>query len=96
MLEGCDKTDKVTAVAEVAQKLGYDLPLTDLKEYIDKMEEEIKKNTDDVSCEIKDISDDDLDDVAGGIKYGYHPGVCKDTYAHYENCWTNDGLSPGC
>jgi hypothetical protein len=92
LIEGHDKTDKAEAIADVAQKLGYDLKVVDLKEYMSAMEAEIKARTEAVADNIVSIHDDELDAVAGGSQpMGPKHGNCKDTFLNRENCWWNDG-----
>ena len=92
LIEGHDKTDKAEAIADVAQKLGYDLKAADLKEYISIMEAEIKARTEAVADNIASVQDDDLGDVAGGAEtIGVKHHSCKATYLNRENCWWTDG-----
>ena len=92
LIEGHDKADKAEAIADVAQKLGYDLKVVDLKEYMSAMEAEIKARTEAVADNIVSMQDDDLEDVAGGSEtIGVKHPHCKDTYLNRENCWWSDG-----
>lgn len=92
LIEDHDKTDKAEAIADVAQKLGYDLKVVDLKEYMSAMEAEIKARTEAVADNIVSIHDDELDAVAGGVQpIGPKHKNCKDSFSNGENCWWNDG-----
>ena len=87
-LKGYDaSTDEIKAYAEVAAKLGYDITEGDLREYFDSIVKLQKERTEKSAAQIKKLSDDALEWVAGGKDQLN----CKDTFEQRENCVWNDG-----
>ncbi|MBR5338300.1 MAG: hypothetical protein IK152_09980 [Lachnospiraceae bacterium] len=79
--------DRLKVYSEVAGKLGIDLPESELKGYVRKVEEKIKAHTEKEAGAIESIPDNELSAVAGGKDHDN----CKDTFKDRENCWFNDG-----
>ncbi len=87
-LDKSNPEGKIIAFAELAKKLGYDITEDDLKNYISDADRAAIDNTQEASDKIVNISDDNLDMVAGGAK---NNPECHDTYMDEENCFYDDG-----
>ena len=70
--------DVVRAYADIAAKLGADLSLKEIEEYI---EEKMNK-----AAASGELDDDELSSLYGGASNG-----CYASYVDRENCWVNDG-----
>ena len=79
--------DRIKAYVEVAEKCGYSLTADDLRAYAEEMANDVKASTDKAADTVKEISDDEMEAVAGD---GEH-GTCRDTFKNKENCWFLDG-----
>jgi hypothetical protein len=79
--------EKISAYAGLAKKLGYDITEDDFKKYVSEADKAAQDKTGEVADDLAKLSDEELDDVAGG---GANPN-CKDTFLDKENCWSNDG-----
>ena len=62
-----DKEDAIKAYAEVAAELGEDISPEDFAQVLEEIEAEIHQKTETVSSDMKELEDDDLQDVAGGF-----------------------------
>ena len=80
--------EKIAAYAGLAKKLGYDITEDDFKKYVSEADKAAQDKTGEVVDDLAKLSDEELDDVAGGG--GANPN-CKDTFLDKENCWSNDG-----
>ena len=73
-LEACPDAetveDAVRAYAEVAGKFGYDLTAEDFEKAFPKSADELKARTDATIEEIGELTDEDLEKVAGGESAG--------------------------
>ena len=79
--------EAVKIYAEIAEKLGLNLTAEDIGEYIRQAEQARKDHTEKAAGMVQELSDEELDQVAGGKE---NPS-CKETYQDYENCWYADG-----
>ena len=82
-----DKDGIISFLAEAANRLGIDVTEEDILETITEQERNQKNKTEEAIADVEKIPDDELGDVAGGNE----TELCKDTFKHYENCWSNDG-----
>ena len=83
----------VAAYVSVAKKLGFDLTDQDVVEGIKAMTQERLAKTEQAAAEMQELSEEDLDRVAGGGEgcAATQDTNCKSTFEDYENCWSNDG-----
>ena len=70
--------------AKVLTEKGYNVSSEEIASFIQEAEEERKKTT---AGKIKELQDQELEEVAGGR---WHP-QCEYTYKDKENCWAEDG-----
>ena len=80
-------SSRIRAYAKIAKDLGYDLSDADLDAFILDQELYLQAKAEAAAKEIKELPEDELEEVAGG---GDHP-ECKNTYKDRENCWVHDG-----
>lgn len=86
---GCLKDPESAAVlfANLAEKLGYDLKEEDILSLFNDEKEQRIARTEETAAEIENLSDDEIDQAAGGREND----ACSDTFKNKENCWFNDG-----
>ena len=72
--------------AKVLAEKGCNVSSEEIASYIQEAEEERRKKTQENAGKIEEVSDQELEKVAGGKD---HP-ECKDTFKDRENCWVND------
>lgn len=82
-----NREEEVRVYAEIAEKLEMDLTAEDIGEYIQQAEQACRARTEKAADMVQQLSDEELDQVAGGKE---NPS-CMDTYQDYENCWYADG-----
>ena len=82
-----DKDGIISFLAEAAKRMEIDVTEEDILETIAEKERNQKNKTEEAIADVEKIPDDELGDVAGGNE----TELCKDTFKHYENCWSNDG-----
>ena len=72
--------------AEVLAEKGYNVSSEEIAAFIQEAEGERRKKTQEHAGKIELLSDQDLEEVAGG---GDHP-ECESSYKDKENCWLSD------
>ena len=76
------KEDVIKAYVEVAAELGERISEEDLAAAMEALEAEIHQKTEAAASEMKELNDDEVDNVAGGEK------GCVNDYEGW--CWLND------
>ena len=81
--------------AKVLTEKGYDVSSEEIASFIQEAEEEQRKKTQENAGKIEEVSDQVLEEVAGGYECTQmfkqtHPD-CKYTFHDKENCWAEDG-----
>lgn len=76
------KEDVIKAYVEVAAELGERISAEDLAAAMEALEAEIHQKTEAAASEMKELNDDEVDNVAGGEK------GCVNDYEGW--CWLND------
>lgn len=82
--EGAAKED---ALVDVAAHFGYAITKEDLAKEVARRSEAADAARKTAEKEIKALSDNELDSVAGGKDHSN----CHDTFKNFENCWWEDG-----
>ena len=87
------------AYAEAAKETGYDVAVDELVKVADELRAAAAKKSDEAAKGVAELSDEDLDKVAGGKVQGFKREVhgltafytyCADNYRPGENCWFDD------
>ena len=84
-----EQMDAPDAIAEVAVRLGYELSPADVRELMEQEDAQRKARTDEAASLVK-LSDDELDDVAGGF---WHFDTPKGTCNRLQH---SNNRKPGC
>ena len=93
LFEGMEKPgspdEMISAYAQIAEKLGYGITAEDIRETIKQEEAKRKEKTDKVVSDMKELEDDDVENVAGGTI------ECGEPMQRLINrfCWENDVCS---
>ena len=77
---------RIRTYAKIAEDLGYDLSDADLDAFIADQEKYPQAKAEAAAKEIKELPEDELEEVAGGKNHA----DCTDTYKNKENCWVVD------
>ena len=104
LFEGMEKPgsldEAISAYARIAEKLGYGITEEDIRETIKQEEASRKAKTDKVVTDMEALEDDDVEDVAGGVKIYTKPYKTKNngkrcyaTHIILDICWENDVCS---
>ena len=85
LFEGMEKPksldEMVSAYAQIAEKLGYNITAEDIREVAKQEDTKRKAKTDKVVSDMEALEDDDLEGVAGGYYYYFNRGIRK-----YDQC----------
>ena len=80
--------EEVAAVwTKAAVSLGHSVSEEEISAYIREAEEEMRRKAQDTKDEIETLSEQELEDVAGGKGHSQ----CQVSYKDKENCWIADG-----
>ena len=102
LFEGMEKPkspdEAIAAYAQVAEKLGYGITAEDIREAVKQEEAKRKEKTDKVVSDMKELEDDDVEDVAGGAM-DCPRVMTNDCGTPFQKiidiCWKNDVCSVG-
>ena len=102
LFEGMEKPgspdEMISAYAQIAEKLGYGITAEDIRETIKQEEAKRKEKTDKVVSDMKELEDDDVEDVAGGAM-DCPRVMTNDCGTPFQKiidiCWKNDVCSVG-
>ena len=83
-----DSEKELDAYSEVAGKLGFNLTVKELEEYVFSSERIRKLKTEENVATIESLPDTELEKVAGGREIH---DECKYSFTDKENCWFFDG-----
>lgn len=72
--------------SSAAAGMGYEIDAKEIREYMNDAESSLKQKAKENGEMIEALSDEELEQVAGG---GDHPD-CKSSFKDRENCWFND------
>ena len=84
--KGSSREDEIKAYTEIAGQLGYTFSEAELKEAVDEKRKLRMEKTEETASQIQELSDEVLDQVAGGKDHK----ECKNTYKDREDCWKSD------
>ena len=81
LFEGMEKPksldEMVSAYAQIAEKLGYNITAEDIREVAKQEDTKRKAKTDKVVSDMEALEDDDLEGVAGGANIGTQEGIYR-------------------
>ena len=80
------EAEVIAAIVSAAKKLGFDFSEQDVEDAVKAITQERLARTEKAQDEIREVSADNLDKVAGGKN-----SDCESTYLDRENCWWDDG-----
>ena len=83
-----ENMDRLAVMAEVANAQGFAVTKEELGAEMDEIIGERAAKTDKTAEDIKEMSMDEMDQVAGG--FHFYSKVCEDTFVSNENCWVHD------
>ena len=84
--DGLDEEHELQALAAAARETGYDVTDEELLSVFASSKSAVAAGSDAVAEEIAELSEEELDKVAGGKGHS----TCEDTYLDNENCSLHD------
>ena len=86
--DGPEDMDRLAVMAEVANAQGLDVTKEELGAAMDEIISERAAQTDRTAEDLKELSMEEMDQVAGGVNL--YPRVCEDTFVSNDDCWFHD------
>ena len=82
----------IICYAQIAAELGYDITAEEIREVVNQEEARIKAKTEKIASDMKELNDDDVEEVAGGgSKYKVQGKIFEGcAYAQDGLCVAND------
>lgn len=81
-----DPEGKIKALADIANKMGFDVTAAEIADYLIKAETARKEKTDAQAAGVQALDDSEVEKASGGAGNK----SCKSSFKHKENCWLTD------